>query len=415
MSTEVFEKHESEVRGYCRAWPRVFETATNARQTDVDGKSYIDFFAGAGVLNFGHNDPKMKKALIDYLESDGVAHSLDMFTAAKARFIQRFVDVILKPRGMDYRVQFTGPTGTNAVEASLKLARKITGRRSVVAFTDGFHGMTLGSLACTGNGVHRAVAGVPLNHVHRVPYDGYLGEGVDTLEALRRQLGDPSSGVTPPAAFIVETIQAEGGVNVAREEWLQAVQALAREHDALFIVDDIQVGCGRTGSYFSFEGYDLEPDVINLAKGIGGYGLPLAVNLIKPERDAWNPGEHTGTFRGQNLSMVAGTEALSYFEGPELLEAVTQKAARTDEKLRAITAKHSAIALRSRGMIHGLDFGDGARAKAASAAAFERGLIIATCGPGGRVLKVMAPLTIEEDTLDEGLTILAEAVDAAMA
>ena len=410
---EIFERHESEVRGYCRAWPAVFKTAKNARQTDVDGKRYIDFFAGAGVLNFGHNPEPLKRALVEYLEAEGVAHSLDMYTEAKAQLISRFVKAILAPRKMDYRLQFTGPTGTNAVEAALKLARKITGRRGVVAFTDGFHGMTLGSLALTGNGLHRAAAGVPLDHVTRVPFDGYLGEGVDTLEALRRQLADPSSGVVPPAAFVVETIQAEGGVNIARAEWLQAVQALAKEHGALFIVDDIQVGCGRTGDYFSFEKLGLDPDVICLAKGIGGYGLPLAMLLIKPERDAWAPGEHTGTFRGQCLSMVAGTAALAYFEDPSFGEGVVRKGRHTDEVLKPVVEKHG-LALRSRGMIHGVDFGDGARAKKASAEAFERGLIIATCGPGGRVLKVMAPLTIEDDTLDEGLAILTAAVTASV-
>jgi diaminobutyrate-2-oxoglutarate transaminase len=359
----------------------------------------------------------MKKALIAYLEADGVAHSLDFYTEAKRTFLQRFDDVILKPRKMRYRMQFTGPTGTNAVEAALKLARKVTGRQTVVSFTDGFHGMTLGALACTGNGLHRAVAGVSLDHVIRVPYDGYLGPEVDTLEVLRRQLADSSSGITPPAAFIVEVIQAEGGVNVARPEWLRAVQALAREHDSLFIIDDIQVGCGRTGPFFSFDEMELDPDVICLAKGIGGYGLPLAMLLVKPERDQWAPGEHTGTFRGQCLSMVAGTEAIGYFENDDLARDVRRKGAETDARLEAFIQKHpkARLSVRSKGMIHGLDFGDGKRAARASKEAFDRQLIIATCGPGGRVLKVMAPLTIEPETLTEGLDILEAAVAAAIA
>ncbi|MBX3274334.1 MAG: diaminobutyrate--2-oxoglutarate transaminase [Sandaracinaceae bacterium] len=412
---EIFERHESEVRGYCRTWPAVFDKAKNARQTDVDGRSYVDFFAGAGVLNFGHNPEPLKRALVEYLEADGVAHSLDTYTRAKARFIERFVTTILEPRGLDYRLQFTGPTGTNAVEAALKLARKITGRAGVVSFTNGFHGMTLGALAITGNGLHRAAAGVSLDHVTRVPFDGYLGPGVDTLAALRRQLGDPSSGLTPPAAFVVETVQAEGGVNVARPEWLRAVEALAREHGALFVVDDIQVGCGRTGRYFSFEDLGLDPDVVVLAKGIGGYGLPLAMLLIKPARDAWRPGEHTGTFRGQCLSMIAGAEALRYFEDPAFLPSVLAKGRRADEALSALVDRHESLSLRSKGMIHGIDFGDGALAARACAEAFARGLIIATCGPGGRVLKVMAPLTIEDDTLDEGLAILVDAIEATLA
>ncbi|MGM0575850.1 MAG: diaminobutyrate--2-oxoglutarate transaminase [Myxococcota bacterium] len=411
---QVFERLESEVRGYCRAFPTVFQTARNAHQVDEGGRSYIDFFAGAGVLNFGHNNPRLKKALIDYLSSDGVVHSLDMYTTAKRTFIQRFDEVILRPRKMHYKMQFTGPTGTNAVEAALKLARKVTGRQGVVAFTDGFHGMTLGALACTGNGLHRAAAGVSLDHVTRLPFDGYLGEGVDTLEALRRQLRDPSSGLTPPAAFIVETIQAEGGVNVARPEWLKAVQGLAREYGSLFIVDDIQVGCGRTGGYFSFDDLDLDPDVVCLAKGIGGFGTPLAMLLVKPEHDVWSPGEHTGTFRGQDLSFVAGAEALEYFRDDAFGDDVRRKGRHTSERLGALVGKHRHldVQLREKGMIHGLDFGDGDVAKRVSREAFERGLIIANCGPGARVLKVMAPLTIEDDTLDEGIDILDEAMGA---
>jgi diaminobutyrate-2-oxoglutarate transaminase len=413
---ETFDRLESAVRSYCRTFPTVFHTAKNARQVDVHGRSYVDFFAGAGVLNFGHNNERLKRALIAFLESDGVAHSLDMATEAKRVFLERFEEVILRPRALDYKLQFTGPTGANAVEAALKLARKVTGRRTVVAFTDGFHGMTLGALACTGNGYHRNAAGVPLPDVLRVPFDGYLGPESDTLEPLRRQLADPSSGITPPAAFIVETIQAEGGVNVARPEWLRAVQALAREHGALLIVDDIQVGIGRTGWYFSFEDMGLEPDVVVLAKGIGGYGLPLAMLLVAPARDQWAPGEHTGTFRGQGLSFVAGAEALSYFEDETLLRAVRSKGAHTDERLRGLAARHAdrGLQVRSKGMIHGLDLRDGIVASRVSKEAFERGLIIATCGPGGRVLKVIAPLTIEQADLDEGLDILEGAVAAAL-
>jgi len=413
---EIFERRESQVRGYCRTYPTVFVSAKNAHQTDAKGRTYIDFFAGAGVLNFGHNNERLKRALIDYLESDGVTHSLDMFTSAKQSFLERFERIILEPRKLPHKVQFPGPTGTNAVEAALKLARKVTGRSSIVAFTDGFHGMTLGALACTGNGLHRAAAGVTLDHVHRVPFDGYLGDGVDTLAALRRALGDPSSGLTPPAAFIVETVQAEGGVNIASQAWLRELRELAREHGSLFVIDDIQVACGRTGSYFSFDGMDLDPDLVCLAKGIGGYGTPLAALLIKPEHDVWAPGEHTGTFRGQGLSFVAGGAALEYFADDSLCAEVRRKGNHTHERLDKWLQQHGRpdFALRSKGMIHGLDLGSGALAAAATQAAFENGLIIAPCGPGGRVMKVIAPLTIEDDVLDEGLDILERALDQAL-
>ena len=409
----IFERYESNVRGYSRVWPVVFDKALNAKQWDVDGNEYIDFFSGAGVLNFGHNNPKIRQAIIGYLEAEGVTHSLDMHSRSKEQFIERFVETILKPRKMDYKLQFTGPTGTNVVEAALKLARKVTGRRDVVAFTDGFHGMTLGALACTGNQKFHQAAGVDLNNVIRVPFDGYLGEGVDTLEALRRSLADTSSGVNPPAAFILETIQAEGGINVASKEWLQAVAKLAKDYGSLLIVDDIQAAVGRTGYYFSFENLGIEPDLICLAKGIGGYGIPMGVLLIKPELDQWQPGEHTGTFRGQNLSFVAGTAALDYFENDEFLSEVRRKGEFTEERLvKIVEAAKVDIELRGTGMIHGLDMGTGEKAAAVVAKAFEQNLIIPSCGPNGRVVKVMPPLTIEDDLLIEGLARLEKVITA---
>lgn len=406
----TFERLESNVRGYCRTWPTVFDKASNAKQWDVAGREYIDFFCGAGVLNFGHNNDRLKKAMIEYMQADGVTHSLDMYSASKQQFIERFEDVILKPRKLDYKMQFTGPTGSNVVEAALKLARKVTGRRAVVAFTNGFHGMTLGALACTGNDKFRRACGVDLNNVIRVPFDDYAGQGMEGLKSFERALDDPSSGVAPPAAFIVETIQAEGGVNVGSKEWLQSVEALAKKHGALFIIDDIQVANGRTGHYFSFETLGLKPDLVCLAKGIGGYGTPLGVLLIKPEHDQWAPGEHTGTFRGQNLSFVAGAEALNYFRDDTFLKAARDKGAHTEKRLQDI-ADRAGVHLRGRGMIHGLDFGSGERVAKIVGAAFESGLLIPACGPSGNVIKVMPPLTIENDVLDKGLDLFDRAVN----
>lgn len=420
---DVFEQYESNIRGYCRLYPTVFASASNARQVDEAGKSYIDFFAGAGVLNFGHNNPRMKRALIDFIEGDGVAHSLDMHTTVKREFIRDFVDTILAPREWDYRMMFMGPTGTNAVESALKLARKVTGRRTVVAYTSGFHGMTLGSLAATANSYFRNAAGVPLEHVLRQPFGCEktclgcdMGCGLASVEALRAQYADPSSGLEPPAAFLVEAIQAEGGVHVASAAWLQAVQQLARDLGALFIIDDIQAGCGRTGSYFSFDGMGLDPDIITLAKGIGGFGTPLAMNLAKPEHDAhWQPGEHTGTFRGQGLSFVAGREALAYFRDDSLMNEVKQRGKRMVERLEAICGRiDRPMQVRGKGMMQAIDLGDGALAKAAAGACFERGLLIGTCGTGGATLKLIPPLTIPDADLDEGLDILEAGIDAAL-
>jgi diaminobutyrate-2-oxoglutarate transaminase len=312
----------------------------------------------------------------------------------------------MKPRDMNYKLQFTGPTGTNAVEAALKIARRVTGRRAIIAFSHGFHGMTLGSLACTANEYFRGAAGVPLNYVTRFNF-GHTTDGLKDLYA------DPSSGLEKPAAILVETIQAEGGVNVADEQWLKDLRQFARDVGALFIIDDIQVGCGRTGSYFSFEGMDLDPDVVCLAKGIGGFGTPLAMNMIKPEHDKhWSPGEHTGTFRGQGLSFVAGREALHYFDDDKLMKQVKAHGLHMEERLQKIAKPHKdkGFEVRGRGMIQGLDTQDGDLTKKIVTECFENGLLIGNCGSSGRVLKLIPPLTTPEDDLNEGIDILETAL-----
>ena len=356
----------------------------------------------------------MTNAVIEYLQSGGVIHALDMKTTAKRRFMERFEKIVLKPRNMTHKMQFVGPTGTNAVEAAMKLARRVTARQDIVAFTRGFHGMTLGSLAATANRYFRGAAGVPLNHVSHQPFGCNKpcigcesGCGLESLERLKGLYRDTSSGVTPPAAFLLETVQAEGGVNVASKEWLQAVANLAKEVGALLIVDDIQVGMGRTGSFFSFDDMDIDPDIICLAKGLGGLGTPMAMNLIKPEVDEyWSPGEHTGTFRGQSISFVAGSEALSYFEDDKLMSEVKAKAAIMNEALLPLESRFESIQVRGKGMIIGLDVTTGERAKAIVEECFKSGLLIASCGTGGRVVKLIPPLTIPDEDLSKGLEIL---------
>ncbi|GGB55826.1 MULTISPECIES: aspartate aminotransferase family protein [Henriciella] len=403
---ELFERWESEVRGYSRAYPTVFKTASNARQVDEAGKSYLDFFGGAGVLNFGHNNPKMKEAIIDFIQSDGIPHSLDMATTTKREFMQAFVDTILKPRGMDYRMQFTGPTGTNAVEAALKLARRVTGRRRVIAFTNGFHGMTVGALAATANAYYRNAAGIPLHYVERLPF-------MHPLDGMDETYADPSAGYEPPAAILVEVIQAEGGVNVATKEWLQAIRQFAKDRGALFIIDDIQAGCGRTGSYFSFDGMDLDPDIITLAKGIGGFGTPLAMNLNKPEHDKhWSPGEHTGTFRGQGISFVAGKVAMDYFKDDSFMAEVRRKGEVMASRLQKMA--QPGMEVRGRGMMQGIDTKDGTLAKKIVAECFRTGLLLGGCGSEGRVIKLIPPLTIEDADLNEGLDLLEKAMNAVL-
>ncbi|MCP9959913.1 diaminobutyrate--2-oxoglutarate transaminase [Streptomyces sudanensis] len=407
---------ESEVRSYCRGWPTTFTHGRGSRLYDGDGRAYLDFFAGAGALNYGHNHPVLKQALLSYLDGDGVTHSLDMATAAKADFLEAFGTHVLAPRNLDYRVQFCGPTGTNSVEAALKLARKVTGRPTVVAFTGAFHGMSLGSLAVTGNAAKRAGAGVPLGHTFRVPYDGFGGPGAFGLDLLESTLDDSSSGVELPAAVIVETVQGEGGVNVARAEWLVRLAQMCRERGVLLIVDDVQMGCGRTGPFFSFEQTGVEPDIVCLSKSISGYGLPMALTLFRPELDVWNPGEHNGTFRGFNPAFVTAAATLREFWSDGALEKGTaDKAAFVEGRLDQLADRFSGLGARTRGrgLVRGLEFDDTSLAGRVGAEAFTRGLLVETSGSADQVVKLLPPLTTTEGELAEGLDVLAEAVAAA--
>ena len=411
----IFEQHESEVRGYCRTFPAVFASAKGAWMTDIQGRRHLDFFSGAGVLNYGHNPDKIKNALMAYLMRDGITHTLDMYSEAKEAFIQNFHDVILQPRGLAYKFQFPGPTGTNAVEAALKLARKVTGREQVVGFTNAFHGMTLGALSVTGNSFKRAGAGVPLSHTVSMPFDGYMGADTDTLDYFESMLVDNGSGIDLPAAVILETVQAEGGVNVASAAWIRRLRDITQRYGIVLIVDDIQVGCGRTGHFFSFEEAGIVPDIVTLSKSLSGYGLPLALVLIKPEMDLWAPGEHNGTFRGHCPAFVTATAALSYWHNTALQDAVVHKSGIVQERLAQMLRKQGADAtVRGRGLIQGVDFADVGLAGRVSQACFERGLIIETAGIDDQVLKLLPSLTITEEELLHGLDIIETSLHAVM-
>ena len=410
----VFEEVESEVRSYCRGWPTTMHTAQGAWLTDTAGRRYLDFFAGAGALNYGHNNPALKQAVLDYLASDGIVHSLDMATSAKQDFLETFRRLILEPRGLDYKLQFPGPTGTNAVESALKLARKVTGRESIISFTNAFHGMTLGSLSVTGNSMKRAGAGIPLVHATPMPYDNYFGGVTEDFGWFERVLDDSGSGLNRPAAVIVETVQGEGGLNVARLEWLQALADLCRKRDILLIVDDVQMGCGRTGPFFSFEAAGIVPDIVTLSKSISGYGLPMALTLFRSELDVWAPGEHNGTFRGHNPAFVTATKALEiYWSSSVLAESTVDKGGIVRERLERIAAQHDGISARGRGMAQGLKFEDAERAGEVCRLAFERGVLMETSGPTDEVVKLLPPLTISHHDLSAGLDVLAESVAAA--
>jgi diaminobutyrate-2-oxoglutarate transaminase len=420
MSMTIFAERESAVRSYCRTWPVVFDRAAGSWLYDENGRGYLDFFAGASALNYGHNNPVLKRALIDYISADRVIHSLDMYTAAKREFLSALDELILRPRGLDYRVQFPGPGGANAVEAALKLARKATGRTDIVAFDGAFHGATLGALAVTGSELLRGGSGVPLPHGLLLPFpstDQHSGHDPAELGPgwLERKLAAAGIGGDIPAGVIVEVVQAEGGINVARLDWLHGLAADCRRHGIVLIVDDVQMGCGRTGPFFSFEPAGLTPDIVCLSKSIGGYGLPLALTLIRPELDIWKPGEHNGTFRGINPAFVTGTAALRTYWSDQAMQRTTLA---RGERIAAALAELSAavprtrIRPRGRGMAHGLAFERGGHAGKVASKAFECGLLVETCGEASEVVKLLPPLTITDGELDQGLALLGEAVRA---
>ncbi|ANY07111.1 diaminobutyrate--2-oxoglutarate transaminase [Pseudonocardia sp. HH130630-07] len=409
----VFEDLESQVRSYCRNWPVVFDTAKGSRLTDVDGHSYLDFFGGAGALNYGHNPDALKQPLIDYLTGDGITHGLDMYTRAKGEFLTTFQDVILAPRGLEYKVQFPGPTGANAVESALKLARKISGREALINFTNAFHGMTLGALSVTGNSMKRGGAGIPLVHSTPMPFDNYFDGKMPDFLWFEKVLDDTGSSLNEPAAVIVETVQGEGGLNPARIEWLQGLEDLCRRKGILLIVDDVQMGCGRTGPFFSFEIAGIKPDIVTISKSISGYGLPMALVLIKPEHDQWGPGEHNGTFRGNNPAFVTATHTLRNWWTDDTLEKDTiRKGEKVEEGFNKIIADNpgTEMFVKGRGLARGIQFEGEGLAEKIAGKAFEHRLLLETAGPNDEVLKLLPPLTTTDDELDEGLAIIGESV-----
>lgn len=407
---------ESEVRSYSRSFPVLFDKAKDAFLFDADGNRYIDFFAGAGTLNYGHNNELMKAKLIEYLQNDGLVHGLDMATVAKEELLLKMETVLFQPRNLDYKIQFTGPTGTNAVEAGLKLARMVKKRSNVISFTNGYHGLTMGSMSVTANAYYRDEAFINRSDVSFLPYDGYLGKDINTAQYMRRFLEDGSSGVDTPSAVILETVQGEGGIRVASDEWLREIEAICREFDILLIVDDIQVGNGRTGHFFSFERSGIKPDIVTVSKSFSGYGLPLSLVLFRRDLDIWKAGQHTGTFRGNNLAFVTASVALDYWKDDRFSGEIFRKGDILSRRLNAISAKYPQLnaEVRGRGFIYGMAVEPPEIAREISMACFKNKLIMELAGARNNVIKFLAPLIIPDDVLIEGLDILEAAIGAVL-
>jgi diaminobutyrate-2-oxoglutarate transaminase len=414
---DVFSNFESEVRNYIRAFPVIFDTAKGSYITDTSGKRYLDFLSGAGALNYGHNEPHLMEGAIKYLKENGICHSLDMATLAKQSFLETFVETVLRRRNLNYKVQFTGPTGASAVEAALMIARKTTGRSGIISFTNGYHGMSLGALAATSDRYYKNFPNsLPSGHSF-MPFENYLGDEIDTIAIIERYLADSASGVDLPAAFIVETVQGEGGVRVASSLWLQRLEALARRLGSLLIVDEVQTGCGRCGHFFSFERAGIVPDIVTLSKSLSGSGFPLSIVLLRPEHDIWRPGEYSGTFRGNNLAFVTADLTIrKYWTSEQFSLEVFRKGALLEQRLQdmARSAAMPGVTVRGLGMLFGLDCGSGKVAERVTREAFKRSLIIERCGNLGQVVKCMPPLNTADELLKEALEILKESLRSAI-
>lgn len=410
----IFERLESDVRSYSRNFPVTFTKAKMSKMFSREGREYIDFFNGAGALSYGHNNDYIKKKVIEYISNDGISHALDMFTEAKEEFFTSFEDMVLKPNGYNYKIMSCAPTGTNAVEAALKLARKVKGTSGIFAFSGSFHGMSLGSLGVTSGKSVRQGAGVTMPDVTFVPHPySFKGDAIEYIESL---ITDEYSGVMKPAAIILETVQAEGGVRIMEPEFLIKLREMCDRQDVLMIIDDIQVGCGRTGEFFSFQKTGIVPDMVVLSKAISGYGFPMSLLLMKPELDVFKPGEHNGTFRGNQVAFVGAKAALELRATLELGKRTQDNEKLIGEFIRTrILPLDERLEYRGIGMIHGIDFealGDPALSGRVATKCFELGLIIERAGRDDCVLKIMPALTIQEDELIKGLEIVEKAIIA---
>lgn len=401
-----YELYESEVRSYCRSFPTEFKYAKGSTLIDTKGREFIDFFCGAGALNYGHNNPYIKQKLVDYLSTDGIIHSLDMYAEPKQEFIKYFEEEVLLPKGLDYKIQFAGPTGTNAVEAALKLARKVKKRTNIFALMGCFHGMSLGSISLTSDKASRLGAGVPLNYVTHIPTP-YMFKDLDVIEYLDKILSDDHSGIELPAAIILETVQAEGGVYVFDEKFLQGIRRICDKYDILMICDEIQIGNCRTGNFFSFERANIVPDIVTLSKSIGGIGLPLALTLMKRDLDIWTPGEHNGTFRGFMPAMITAKAGLEFMKKQNVESMVKQKEKIVKDYLEKNIKNYE---VRGIGLIWGIDVLDEKLSKTIVTKCFENGLILERAGRDNSVVKLMPALTIEEKDLLKGLEILVNVI-----
>ncbi|CAN0620821.1 Diaminobutyrate--2-oxoglutarate aminotransferase [Burkholderia multivorans] len=434
-ATDMFEfvqQRESSARTYASSLGRVFVKGRRSHVVDSDDNEYLDCLSCAGTLALGHNHPYVRDQVIAFLQSDQLLQALDITTPAKSRFIAALFDALPAAFAGHARIQFCGPSGADATEAVVKLMKTATGRRSILAFHGGYHGMTAGALSLTGNLTAKSAVASLMPDVHFLPYpyayrcpfgtDGSATADL-SLAYIERLLSDPESGIVAPAAIVVEAVQGEGGVIPAPASWLRGVRELTARFDIPLVIDEIQTGFGRTGTMFAFEHAGIVPDAVLISKAIGG-GFPLSLVLYHERYDQWKPGAHAGTFRGNQIAMAAGTAFLEVMANENMLTAVRERGEQLEGGLRALERQYPNIGdVRGRGLMWGLEIvnpdapadrsgrfpADGDTTRRLKRACLERGLIVESGGRFGAVLRMLPPLTITAPEIDELLTKLAAA------
>lgn len=425
---------ESKVRSYPRKLPFAIQSATGAWITDVEGNKYIDCLSGAGTLALGHNHPVVTESIKQLLDSNLPMHTLDITTPLKDKFSE-FLYTLLATSSDEYCLQFCGPTGADAVEAAIKLAKQVTGRSGIVSFSGGYHGMTHGALAVTGNlapkqGIEALMGPVqflPYPNAYRCAFGLSSEQSVSAhITYFENFLKDVESGVVKPAAVILEVIQGEGGVNPAPIEWLKQVRRVTKELDILLIIDEVQTGFCRTGRWFAYQYAGIDPDMIVMSKAIGG-GLPMAVLGIKRQYDVWQAGNHSGTFRGNQLAMATGLATMEYLKDNDMAAYVADIGAWFMAELTSLQQRYPRIGhIRGRGLMIGMEIinpslpkqtdgsypADSMVAASIQQECFKNGLVIEKGGRGGTVLRFLPPLNVTKDELQQVLAKLESALQA---
>ena len=424
---------ESSARSYPRKFPFALKKAKGSWVEDVEGNRYLDFLCGAGTLALGHNDDEVSKAMVDLITSDAPLHTLDLTTPVKDRFVETVISILPEEMRNNVKIQFCSPSGTDATDAAIKLCKTATGRGNVIAFSGGYHGMGHGALALTGNhnakkSVQNLMPGVqfmPYPYSYRCPF-GIGGEkGAEACGAyFERMLKDPESGVTLPAAVIIEPIQGEGGVIPAPKGFLQTVRRVTKELGIPLIVDEIQCGIGRSGDFFGFQESGIIPDVILMSKAVGG-SQPLSIVVYNKDLDKWTAGAHAGTFRGNQLAMAAGTILMRKVSQPEFLADVRKKGEYLKTALESLKEEVSIIGdVRGRGLMLGIEFIDpngkkdlmgnpepsGEIAATVQRLCFENHLVMEKGGRNGSVMRCLCALNVSMDDINTMLRIFSSVV-----